>query len=48
MLVSEEAGLRAYAPFQTNDFLALLPTTRLQRFEVDLSEGPEDEEELPF
>lgn len=49
MLVSESPTFRAYAPFQTQSFLELLPTVRLQRFEVDLSAPPEDEEdELPF
>lgn len=49
MLVSEGSYLRAYAPFQTDEFLRLLPTVRLQRFEIDLSQPPEEEEdELPF
>lgn len=50
MLVSEGAYPRAYAPFQTDEFLRLLPTVQLQRFEIDLSQPPEDEDadELPF
>lgn len=48
MLVSEEGRPRAHAAFETRDFLALLPTVKLVRFTVDLSEPPEDEEELPF
>lgn len=49
MLVSEEFSLRAYAPFQTQAFLELLPTVKLQRFVVDLSQSPEEEEDdLPF
>jgi hypothetical protein len=48
MLVSEDGPARAYAPFQTRQFFELLPTARVQRFEIDLSEDPEDEEDLPF
>ena len=48
MLVSEDGPNRAYAPFQTPEFLNLLLEVQVQRFEIDLSEEPEDEEELPF
>lgn len=49
MLVSEGSWPRAYAPFQTHEFLPLLRGVELNRFEVDLSVVPdEDEEELPF
>ena len=49
MLVSEGSRPRAYAAFQTDEFLALLPSVKVQRFEVDLSAPPEDEEDdLPF
>lgn len=49
MLVSEGAYPRAYAHFQTRDFLEPLRHVALNRFEVDLSaELDEDEEELPF
>jgi hypothetical protein len=50
MLVSESAWPRAYAPFQTHEFLPLLRGISLNRFEVDLSVPPEDEDEdeLPF
>ena len=49
MLVSEGPYPRAYAAFQTCEFLKLLPTVGLQRFEIDLSQPPEDEEDdLPF
>jgi hypothetical protein len=48
MLVSEGLQLRAYAAFQTREFLDQFSGAKLQRFEIDLSEEPEDEEELPF
>lgn len=48
MLVSEGAFPRAYAAFETHEFLALLRIDELSRFTVDLSEPPEDEGELPF
>lgn len=48
MLVSDEDQPKAYAPFQTHEFMQLLPAARLQRFEIDLDEEPEEEEELPF
>lgn len=50
MLVSEGAWPRAYAPFQTHELLPLLAGVTLNRFEVDLSLPPEDEDddELPF
>lgn len=48
MLVSEGRPARAYAPFQTRALFELLPAAQVQRFEIDLAEDPEDEEELPF
>lgn len=48
MLVSQRSPARAHAAFETRDFLALLPTVKPVRFTVDLSEPPEDEDELPF
>ena len=48
MLVSEGAHPRAYAAFETLEFLSLLRMEELSRFTVDLSEPPEDEDELPF
>lgn len=50
LLVSEGPWPRAYAPFQTHEFLPLLRTVELHRIEIDLSVQPEDEEEdeLPF
>ena len=48
MLVSEDVPPRAYAPFQTERFLELLLATQMPRFEIDLAEEPEDEDELPF
>lgn len=48
MLVSEGAYPRAYAAFETQEFLSLLRMQELSRFTVDLSEPPEDEDELPF
>lgn len=48
MLVSEGGPSRAYAPFQVKAFFELLPSAQVQRFEIDLAEDLEDEEELPF
>ena len=49
MLVSENVPPRAYAPFQTQAFLEKITCVQPPRFEIDLSEPPEDEEdELPF
>jgi hypothetical protein len=49
MLVSDGAYPRAYAPFQTHEFLPLLRMVDLHKFEIDLSEPPEDEDDdLPF
>lgn len=48
MLVSEGAYPRAYAAFEVQEFLSLLRMDELSRFTVDLSEPPEDEDELPF
>ena len=50
MLVSEGSWPRAYAPFQTHEFLPLLRDVEFNRFEVDLNATPDDEEEdeLPF
>jgi len=48
MLVSEGAYPRAYASFETYDLLAHLDAAAVSRFIVDLSEPPEEEEELPF
>ncbi len=48
MLVSEGAYPRAYAAFETHEFLPLLRMVELSRFAVDLSLPPEEEDELPF
>jgi len=48
MLVSEGAYPCAYAAFETHEFLPMLQLADLSRFTVDLSEPPEDEDELPF
>lgn len=50
MLVAEGGEPRAYAPFQTERLLPLLANVKLNRFVVDLSLPPEEEEddELPF
>lgn len=48
MLVSiEENGFRAYAPFQTQELLALLQLEELEYLPLDLSVPPPDPE-LPF
>lgn len=49
MLVSEGAYPRAYATFETHELLPLLSAVQLIRFEIDLNQPPEDEDdELPF
>lgn len=49
MLVSEGAYPRAYATFETHELLPLLSAVQLVRFEIDLNQPPEDEDdELPF
>lgn len=49
MLVSVEAnGFRAFAYFQTHQYLALMQLEILTFDEVDLSVPPVDDSELPF
>jgi len=48
MLVSDGAYPRAYASFQTHEFLQPLRFVELNRFELDMTEPPEEDGELPF
>lgn len=49
MLVSvEDNGFRAYAYFQTHEFLALMQLDVIAFEEIDLSVPPAHESELPF
>lgn len=49
MLVSvERNGFRAYAAFETHLLLALIQLENLDLRELDLSNPPSDDEELPF
>jgi hypothetical protein len=49
MLVSvEKNGFRAYAYFQTHEFLALMQLDVMAFDEIDLTVPPVDDSELPF
>lgn len=49
MLVSvEEHGFKAFAYFQTHEFLALIQLDVLTFDEIDLDVPPADDSELPF
>lgn len=48
MLVSDGAYPRAYAAFQTHEFLQPLRCAELRRYELDLNDSPEEDDELPF
>lgn len=50
MLIAEDPAPRAYARFETHELLPLLLAKPIRRFEIDLSNPPEsdDDDDLPF